>query len=501
MAARTAAIAALILAAAWVPNAVAERLDESPVGEVVNGLLTHEAPSVGVLLRVGPGGRFVTNCTATLIGCETVLTAAHCFCGEDLKAGPCVQTGMAETMRQAQIFALQHAGAFAIASVSIHPDYDFPLKGDVAILKLDGRVEGIVPSRINTVREVPLGTTGAIVGFGHSGSGTDSGIKRTGLITTSECRDPRDGKLKDGLICWRFLPPVGPPGEDSSTCHGDSGGPLFVDLGTGPMVGGVTSGVAGACTSSDLAFDADTFRYRTWIAQRGGSDISQDRCGALPPLGQPTSGANGFSGTLSPAVRSATYYVDVPAGADVLRFALNGADGASNDFDLVVRYGSEPTDTQYDCWDDTYGPYGYCEFDRPSPGRWFVAAVHYGGSGTFQISASAFGWDPPASPTYTPTQPRTATPSPSRTATRRTSGPTPSRTPTRRSSPAPGPCFGDCNGDGLVTVNEIVAGVSIALGAAAADSCPGLQSGSGTVTVDQLIRAIASSLNDCRPNT
>lgn len=500
MADRTGATVALILGGAvWAAIAGAEPLAESPKAEITNGLLTHEAPSVGVLLRVGPDGRVVTSCSATLIGCETVLTAAHCFCGDDLPAGPCVQSGMAEAMRQEHVFALQHAGAFAIKSVSIHPDYDFPLKGDVAVLKLDGRAEGIVPSRINTVRQVPLGTTGAIVGFGHSGSGADHGLKRAGLITTSECRDPRDGKLKDGLVCWRFLPPLGPPGEDSNTCQGDSGGPLFVDLGTGPVIAGVTSGGAGLCASNDLAFDADTYRYRGWIAQRGGSDISQDRCGSIPPLGQPTSGANAFTGTLSPAVRSATYYVDVPAGADVLRFALNGADGASNDFDLVVRYGSQPTDTQHDCWDDTYGPYGFCEFAQPSAGRWFVAAVWYGGIGTYQISASAFGWDAAASPTYTPTQPRTATPSPSRTATRRLSAPTPSRTPTRRSSPAPGPCYGDCNGDGMVAVNEIVAGVSIALGSAPADACPALQAGAGTVTVDQLIRAIALSLNGCPP--
>ena len=63
------------------------------------------------------------------------------------------------------------------------------------------------------------------------------------------------------------------------------------------------------------------------------------------------------------------------------------------------------------------------------------------------------------------------------------------------------PSIFDCNGDGLVAVNEIVTGVSIALGSAPADSCPAIRAGAGPVTVDQLIRAIASSLNGCPPTS
>jgi hypothetical protein len=60
-------------------------------------------------------------------------------------------------------------------------------------------------------------------------------------------------------------------------------------------------------------------------------------------------------------------------------------------------------------------------------------------------------------------------------------------------------CVGDCDGDGVVNVAELVAGVSIALGVQAADSCPDLADGSGQVTVARLIAAVSAALDGCPP--
>lgn len=66
--------------------------------------------------------------------------------------------------------------------------------------------------------------------------------------------------------------------------------------------------------------------------------------------------------------------------------------------------------------------------------------------------------------------------------------------------PAPGApsCGGDCNGDGTVTIDELVTAVSIALGAASLHSCGGLDGdGNGLVTVDELIQAVTAALDGC----
>lgn len=57
-------------------------------------------------------------------------------------------------------------------------------------------------------------------------------------------------------------------------------------------------------------------------------------------------------------------------------------------------------------------------------------------------------------------------------------------------------CAGDCGGDGLVTVNELITGVNLALGGAG--QCPNLDGNSdGKVVVNELVAAVANALNGC----
>ena len=59
-------------------------------------------------------------------------------------------------------------------------------------------------------------------------------------------------------------------------------------------------------------------------------------------------------------------------------------------------------------------------------------------------------------------------------------------------------CTGDCNGDDVVSVNELVAGVNIALGNAAVTACPAFdQNQDGQVTVNELIAAVSNLLYGC----
>lgn len=64
-----------------------------------------------------------------------------------------------------------------------------------------------------------------------------------------------------------------------------------------------------------------------------------------------------------------------------------------------------------------------------------------------------------------------------------------------------GPCPGDCNGDTIVTVDELVRGVEVALGRIVAVECSALDiDGSATVTINELILAVGSALNGCPLN-
>lgn len=59
-------------------------------------------------------------------------------------------------------------------------------------------------------------------------------------------------------------------------------------------------------------------------------------------------------------------------------------------------------------------------------------------------------------------------------------------------------CAGDCNGDGNVSVDELVIGVNIALGNAALENCPSFDSNAdGSVTVDEVIAAMTHALIGC----
>ncbi|MBI3786519.1 MAG: hypothetical protein HY270_24280, partial [Deltaproteobacteria bacterium] len=59
-------------------------------------------------------------------------------------------------------------------------------------------------------------------------------------------------------------------------------------------------------------------------------------------------------------------------------------------------------------------------------------------------------------------------------------------------------CVGDCNGNGEITIDEIIKMVNIALGTAMLDTCsPGDGNGDGDITVDEIISAVSTSLSSC----
>ena len=74
----------------------------------------------------------------------------------------------------------------------------------------------------------------------------------------------------------------------------------------------------------------------------------------------------------------------------------------------------------------------------------------------------------------------------------------PRRTPTTSCPPDLSVCPGDCNGDGQVSVDEVVRGVNIVLGQAEIGSCRAADpDGNGDVTVEELVVAVRQLLYGC----
>lgn len=423
---------------------------------IVNGQPTSAYAETGALLMYGDASASMLDglCSGTLIGCRTFLTAAHCVCPDGAyDATSCLREGTTDpsTLR---VF-LPQGGSFSVAHVTISPDYSFGERGDVAIVALDESVQGIAPAPINTLRRTDAGTTGTIVGFGTTYAGhraaDDAGVKRQGTIQTSTC--PSD-LPSDTHVCWSFS------GSASNTCEGDSGGPLFVDFGSGPVVAGVTSGGNSFdCLAPDVGFDSDVFVNLAWIVANAGADLGTASCG-LPAVGTTATTTDSHTAQLSGSFRQLAVTVDVPAGTAVLRVGMNGQLGSNvatdraNDFDLFVRAGSAPSALVFDCADTNASPFGFCEIAAPQAGTWHVLVNRQSGDGSVQLTATTFA--------------STAL------------------------------CGGDCNRDGDVTVDEVLEGVRIALGSDDLAACPAFNSNSdGVVTVDELLGAVTSALNGC----
>jgi len=112
-------------------------------------------------------------------------------------------------------------------------------------------------------------------------------------------------------------------------------------------------------------------------------------------------------------------------------------------------------------------------------------------------------------PTRTTTPTRTEEPTP--TAVTPLPSHTPSATPTSSSgatatpSQSPQPtataeidCLGDCDGNGLVQIQELIQGVNIALRRADVDQCPAFDADlNDEVTINELIRAVNNALDGC----
>jgi hypothetical protein len=364
------------------PAALAETTTPTPLPRIVNGIETQDFSTAAALLDSTTHLEF---CSAVLVGCRTALTAAHCVCDG---VGSQCQAGGSELVSPASVeLFFQHAGFFEVQSIAVPPLFDFGLRDDIAVLRLSKSVQGIRPSPLNSVERLALGATAEIVGFGLATEDIfDNGLKRSGHITTSAC----SVVPADEYVCWEFEQPLGPPGSDVNTCSGDSGGPMFVDFGSGDLVAGIGSGGLNSdCQPDDFPFDADVFANLSGIAAAAGSDLGDAECGSLPTVGGPGSLEIRNSGEITQPNQIVDREFQVPAGTRSLRVALNAEEGLLvNEFDLFLHRLGPPGPGQIECSSTRDGAYEYCELTNPAAGNWNARVVGTSGTGSYQLTTT-----------------------------------------------------------------------------------------------------------------
>jgi secreted trypsin-like serine protease len=220
---KLATIAALALTAAALGGCTAEPVEASGSTEskIIGGAADSAHPSVAFLRSVtqiaqdgSPAA--LGGCTATLIAPAVMITAAHCTTDPRL-------WNEVSFDQVPNIFAPHGAEGWIGAALVASPLYDGDTSHghDVAVVLLAGRPQRpLVP----LASPPPVGSNLIAVGYGMNVFGSDA----TGSGERRAVSLPLLSLSEHELVAGR---------DGQSTCHGDSGGPLFA----GDALVGITS--------------------------------------------------------------------------------------------------------------------------------------------------------------------------------------------------------------------------------------------------------------------
>lgn len=228
--------------------ACGQKIDGSvSIPQVVNGFEDSYFRGVG-RLEVGHH-----MCTATLIGRQTILTAAHCIrYPQELPGGYFWLFSDNESLPEIYrpMKAHNHPGYVHRSGV---PDQVGLF--DIAIVKLDRVVVGIEPYAISTMPPMPSQKI-ELVGFGDTNdddTGSEAGKRRRVDNVVSDVRP----------MTFVFV-------GEKNIWYGDSGGPTFANIHGQDVVIGNHSGGAFKKYGMDMRVDY----FCSWLVQAAEGDIS-----------------------------------------------------------------------------------------------------------------------------------------------------------------------------------------------------------------------------------
>lgn len=331
-----------------------------------------------ISLQTNSGFHF---CGGSIVDASWVLTAQHCVA--DLSSDLRVEVGTSYLSGSGQVRGVDR--------VLTYPGYVDASKGkDVALLHLSSplslsanvaSIELVTAAAANGGATAP-GVMATVTGWGTLSAGGSSPDRLQEVDVPIVSNADAQSAYKQETITGDQLAAgyLGTGGKDS--CQGDSGGPLTVSTSGGQRLAGVVSWGYGCADEDYPGMYARVSSFESWLSERLGAQ-------ATTPVDQAISGSSGSW---------SHYAVQVPAGALSLSAVMAGGSG---DADLYVRFGSQPTTTQYSCRPYLNGNYEFCSIDSPAAGTWYVSVRGYSTYSGASLTVSTLapdGTTPPPPP-------------------------------------------------------------------------------------------------------
>ena len=225
----------------------------------------------------GTGGAL---CTASLIGPNTALTAAHC-----------VQKGSyAPDMIFGNNVRAPDSVHLPVTGIAVNPAWEKNRgrgmdQGDIAVVKFSGKVPpGYHPATMDSTNsDIKKGDSAILAGYGINDVKTHegAGILRKTSVSVASVRKGKSEMIFD-------------QSRGHGACHGDSGGPAFFQRGQKMVLGGVTNRSYPNSASDDCAHKVvytKVAAYRPWI-EKSEEELNQRPSSSpqLAKLGGPSHG-------------------------------------------------------------------------------------------------------------------------------------------------------------------------------------------------------------------
>lgn len=206
-----------------------------------------------------------------------VLTAAHVVVGEDFRA----------TKDNTSIWFYSDDGTKTTAQmdeVYIHESYALGDLADIAIIKLTTSYTGVVTGyEINRDASADLNAVYTRLGFGISGIGSEGATTADDQLRLGKNKyeyaergllyyDFDDGTEENNTLqnVYGITSDLGLGSEETCACHGDSGGPSFVN---GLVVAVCHGGTSDTSPYGTLGLDTQVAYYSNWIDNITGANM------------------------------------------------------------------------------------------------------------------------------------------------------------------------------------------------------------------------------------